>query len=135
MSRRQVAFGLGATLIFCTFLVGILVAAAQAPGTGHGFLIDKHIAAGLKCASCHGASAPTKAVAVAACLTCHNPVANGQFVGSGPRSHPFDGGVTLTFNVHQPHFVDIPCTECHKVHAASVNFCNQCHLMKDVVVP
>jgi hypothetical protein len=30
--------------------------------------------------------------------------------------------------------VDLPCTECHKTHVASVNYCNQCHLFSDMSV-
>lgn len=135
MFRMRTIIGLAVALSFCPLLAGMLAAAERAPGMGHGFLIDKHMAAGLNCASCHGASAPTKAAAATTCLTCHKPDSTGRFAGSGAKPYAFDGGVTMTFNVHQPHFLEIQCTSCHKIHAASVNFCNQCHLMKDMVVP
>src|SRR5579863_1361518 len=46
-------------------------AAAAAPGAGHGFLIDKHLAAGLTCASCHANAPPPAAPAMSACTSCH----------------------------------------------------------------
>lgn len=135
MVELRTIVGLGLIVLSSTIIPETLGAADRAPGMGHGFLIDKHISAGLNCTSCHGQGKPTNAVATTVCLTCHKPDASGQFVGNGPKQYGFDGGVTMTFNVHQPHFLEIPCTACHKVHAASVNFCNQCHLMKGMAVP
>lgn len=120
-------------MVCCIAAAGVALA-QQAPGSGHGFLIDKHLTAGVNCASCHTEKPPAKAAADSACAKCHTGP-NGQFVGVGAKQYAFDGGVTVTVNPHQPHFIEIPCGECHHVHAASVNFCEQCHLMKDMKVP
>ncbi|HEY1310496.1 MAG TPA: cytochrome c3 family protein, partial [Pseudolabrys sp.] len=46
------------------------LAQSPTPGAGHGFLIDKHVAAGVTCAKCHTVST-AKAPETAACLSCH----------------------------------------------------------------
>ena len=60
------------TQLFVLALVGGLVTgvlghaiaqappALAAPGTGHGFLIDKHMSSGLNCAACHAESPSSK---------------------------------------------------------------------------
>src|SRR5664280_3562494 len=66
----------GFTVVVICVVIGLsqaLVLHAQAPaapGAGHGFLIDKHVAAGLTCAKCHIEST-AKAPETATCLACH----------------------------------------------------------------
>jgi hypothetical protein len=58
----------GFSIVVFSVLIGlfqaiVLQAAAQsssALGAGHGFLIDKHVAAGLTCNKCHTESPPAK---------------------------------------------------------------------------
>jgi fumarate reductase flavoprotein subunit len=85
-------------------------------GGGHGFLIDKHVAARVTCAQCHtvGMAAPPTTVA---CLTCHGGTYQ-KLAVSTAKDMP---------NPHQSHQGEIPCAECHHVHKASVTVCNQCH--------
>ncbi len=89
-----------------------------APGLGHGFLIDTHLKAGLQCASCHQESPPAKAVEMPQCLTCH-----GSYADLAAKTDT--GG--LGPNPHGSHMGQVPCSSCHRVHAASVLMCSQCH--------
>ena len=91
-------------------------APAAAPGAGHGFLIDKHVAAGLNCASCHSESPPSKQPATAVCVKCHGT--NAQMAAKTASDQP---------NPHESHLGDIACTSCHHIHQASVLYCSQCH--------
>jgi len=107
-------------------LVGILAAAGACipvalhaqvpPGAGHGFLIDKHIAANLKCTSCHKTTR-SQPPTTATCLACHGKTYDALAVQSA-------GSVP---NPHQSHEGEVPCAACHHVHTASENPCAQCH--------
>jgi len=114
-----------AVLLLC-LLVGALqaivvhvaaVAQPPAPGTGHGFLIDKHIAAGLTCAKCHTATPFAIGADMATCLGCHG--------GTYPKLAAMTENDQP--NPHASHRGEEPCGSCHHVHAASVTLCNQCH--------
>jgi len=103
----------------CILFAAIMVdASAQtaAPGTGHGFLIDKHLAAGLNCASCHANAAPPQAPADSVCTSCHGSYE--QIAAKSSSDNP---------NPHASHLGDIPCSSCHHIHEASVLYCAQCH--------
>ncbi|MGA8653198.1 MAG: cytochrome c3 family protein [Xanthobacteraceae bacterium] len=111
------------SLLLATLLVApfpfFLKAVAQAPtgpGTGHGFLIDKHIEAGLNCASCHDDAPPPNAPKMTACIGCHGSYQ--QFASKTATDQP---------NPHASHLGEIPCSACHHVHQASEMFCDQCH--------
>ena len=91
--------------------------AVAAPGAGHGFLIDKHIAAGLTCSKCHAESPPAKGPDTATCLTCHG----GTYAKLAAMTSKDDP------NPHASHQGDVDCAECHHVHTASVTLCDQCH--------
>jgi fumarate reductase flavoprotein subunit len=90
--------------------------AAATPGAGHGFLIDKHLAAGLNCASCHANAAPPQAPADSVCTSCHGSYE--QIAAKSASDNP---------NPHASHLGDIPCSSCHHIHQASVLYCAQCH--------
>lgn len=98
---------------------------AQAPGFGHGFLIDKHLAAGLTCSSCHAESPPSKPAAATTCLTCHGGSYD-TLAGTTAKDDP---------NPHQSHLGNIPCGACHEVHNASRNVCASCHKEFNFKVP
>jgi len=112
------------SLVLVWVLVGfsqaiVLRAVAQglpAPGTHHGFLIDKHVAAGLTCAKCHTEST-AKAPEMATCLICHG----GTYADLAAQTDKYGP------NPHASHRGEVPCTECHHVHRASLTPCNQCH--------
>jgi hypothetical protein len=90
--------------------------ASSAPGAGHGFLIDKHVAASMSCAQCHmpnTASPPTTAT----CLSCHGGTYE-KLAAVTAKDEP---------NPHASHRGDVDCAECHHVHKVSVTLCNQCH--------
>jgi len=90
--------------------------APAAPGAGHGFLIDKHVAAGISCAQCHTQSTATPPT-TATCLSCHGG-AYDKLAAMTVKDEP---------NPHASHRGDVDCAECHHVHKASVTLCNQCH--------
>ena len=87
-----------------------------APGAGHGFLIDKHVAGHVTCAQCHTAGI-TVAPTTATCLTCHG----GTFQKLAATT------ASDTPNPHESHQGEVACAECHHVHKASATLCNQCH--------
>ena len=86
------------------------------PGSGHGFLIDKHTAAGINCTACHGDAPPPKAPEMTACLGCHGSYS--QIAAKTASDQP---------NPHASHLGELPCSACHHVHKASVTYCDQCH--------
>jgi Cytochrome c3 len=87
-----------------------------APGAGHGFLIDKHVAVGLNCTACHSESPPAKPADQAVCTKCHGTYP--QLAAKTAKDTP---------NPHASHLGNIPCTSCHHIHQASVLYCSQCH--------
>ncbi len=90
--------------------------ASVAPGSNHGFLIDKHLAAGLTCTACH-TTTPMRPIPTATCLSCHG----GSYDRLAAMSAADDP------NPHQSHQGAVPCAACHHVHMASESFCAQCH--------
>jgi len=106
---------LGILIAICTTF--IMEAAAQAPGAGHGFLIDKHSEKGVNCAACHAAAPPPAAPAMTVCLGCHG----GSYQAIAAKT------TSVEPNPHASHQGDIPCASCHHIHKASESFCDQCH--------
>ena len=109
----------GLCLLIGLSQVFIMRAAAQmppAPGAGHGFLIDKHVTAGVACAKCHVEST-AKAPEMATCLACHGGTYD-KLAAMTAKDQP---------NPHASHRGEVACAECHHVHMASVTLCNQCH--------
>jgi len=91
-------------------------AQAPAPGAGHGFLIDKHVAAGVACAKCHTQGTATPPT-MATCLSCHGGT-YAKLAEMTAKDEP---------NPHASHQGEVDCDQCHHVHKASVTLCNQCH--------
>lgn len=116
--RRMLLVSFLVLAALATASLGYREAAAQpaAPGAGHGFLIDKHLAAGLQCASCHKESPPAKAPDMSICENCHGSY--DQIAAKTAGDDP---------NPHQSHQGQVPCESCHHVHQASQSFCDQCH--------
>ena len=98
-------------LVFC----GIVAASAGAAP-----LADRHAAAKMNCASCHGVAKPEPFAEVAndACLKCHGPLEKLQkkFDEKYGRRNP-----------HRNHLGDVACSICHKGHAESSVYCENCH--------
>ena len=117
LANRSLLLVLGVALVM--FAAVVMNAAAQAPaapGSGHGFLIDKHLAAGVNCAGCHANAAPPLVPAMTVCTGCHGSYQ--QIAAKTAADDP---------NPHASHQGDIPCSSCHHVHKASESFCDQCH--------
>jgi hypothetical protein len=117
----------------------LLLFFAMAGGVGTATAADfvsasakKHQQANVTCVNCHGTAKPVAAAAATACSKCHTSSGEIIYIGTGMKKYVGDGGTIKTVNVHQSHLVELPCTECHKTHTASVNACNQCHAFKDM---
>lgn len=97
-------------------IFGVHAQTQSPPGAGHGFLIDKHVAAKVTCAQCHTQST-AKAPDTPTCLSCHGGTyAKLAEMTKGDQPNP-----------HLSHRGEEPCASCHHVHMASVTLCNQCH--------
>ncbi|MBO0759165.1 MAG: cytochrome c3 family protein, partial [Bradyrhizobiaceae bacterium] len=110
--------------LFVSVFIGVLTslrihAGAQslAPGSGHGFLIDKHVSKDINCAACHKESPPRVAPEMGTCLGCHG----GTYETLAAKTASDEP------NPHTSHQGPIPSSSCHRVHSASQTFCNSCH--------
>jgi fumarate reductase flavoprotein subunit len=103
-----------------TLVVGIssqaLTQSPRQPDASRGLLIQKHRAAGVKCAGCHAESPPSKAPQTAACAACHGNYSQIATKTSNVQPNP-----------HASHMGEVPCDSCHHLHKPSVLYCNQCH--------
>ena len=81
------------------------------------FTADRHVAAGMKCETCHknGMPAPGARVTKDTCKGCHNPA------DLAKKTEKLDP------NPHYNHLGDVSCVECHKGHQPSTLMCNDCH--------
>ncbi len=96
------------------------------PGQFHGgALYQRHVAAGLTCASCHKENPPSTPVPTATCLSCHGSydALADQTENIGPA------------NPHDSHQGQLPCESCHHIHMPSVSYCAQCHQQFHFQVP
>ena len=98
------------------FLLGAIPQTAIGPGSGHGYLIDKHIRPGLDCASCHRNAPPPEAPEMSICTGCRGSYS--QIAAKTASDQP---------NPHASHLGEIPCAACHHVHRASETLCDECH--------
>ncbi len=98
------------------FLLEAVAQSPTGPGSGHGYLIDKHIRAGLDCASCHRDAPLSDAPKMTVCTGCHGSYS--QIAAKTASDRP---------NPHASHLGEIPCWACHHVHRASETLCDECH--------
>ena len=94
-----------------------LAQSASPPGSGHGFLIDKHTAAKVDCHACHVEEPASKPPEMTMCLSCHG----GTYARLAATTQ------LVQPNPHASHQGPIPCSVCHHVHSPSRMFCNNCH--------
>lgn len=96
-----------------------LLLALSSPSFAGEKLADQHVESGLKCESCHGPDMKNpQTPSTAVCTGCHNVDALVEKTKDVKPANP-----------HQsPHYgKELDCTNCHLMHQASENFCNQCH--------
>ncbi|GAO02483.1 cytochrome c3 family protein [Anaeromyxobacter sp. PSR-1] len=88
---------------------------------GSALLDATHAKADVSCAGCHASELPETGAFVASerCLACHGP-ADALAKATEPAVHP-------DRNPHRSHLGEIDCTACHHAHAASENYCLNCH--------
>lgn len=95
-----------------------------APGAGRGFLLDKHMGAGLKCMACHSENPPAKQPDMAVCTKCHGSYA--EIAAKTASDSP---------NPHASHMGELACTDCHHIHMASQSYCLTCHTNFHMTTP
>ncbi len=119
-------------IFFCLPASLLLITAVHAEPVdcSTGPLVKKHLEKGFKCADCHGVKTPA-----ARCDTDFNRRRSGSVSGSAcikcHGSYDAMAKVTArnTINPHaSPHYREmLGCTECHRGHQTSDNFCIRCH--------
>jgi fumarate reductase flavoprotein subunit len=111
-SRRQALLG---TVVLAGVLLSACLAVAQPPAANPAWLADRHAAAGLTCASCHGNAKPSD-VALDTCLSCHVSYRELARKTANRLRNP-----------HDSHYPNLECTTCHHGHQKEENFCAGCH--------
>lgn len=124
--KRPISFEKTAVcfIIISFFLLGTAFAAGQVK-------MDKHKDKGVACASCHEKAAGYTRPGDTVCIGCH-----GSYADLAKKTARLHDVKTGTDNPHKSHIGEARCTLCHKNHAASTLYCNQCHSPKfDMKVP
>lgn len=117
MTMRTTIKGLRGSLSALALASGLLMAMSSTVWAGD-FLADRHVARGMTCETCHTADKKLKMVGDnEICVSCH---------GDYPEMIKKTEG-RYEVNPHAQHDGLLPCTECHKGHKASVNYCGDCH--------
>lgn len=111
--------------LFVALLFGLACLSSSAQqAQDNKFLADRHVARGQQCVVCHGQNAPSANLPLDGnkhqpCVQCH-----GFYDVVAKKTVPAD---PEEMNPHSQHDGNLPCTECHQGHRASVNYCAQCH--------
>ena len=104
-------------------LLGVAFLLAGTAASAADFGADRHMAKGLTCEMCHGKGNPAELDPpdIKKCTQCH-PTSMLSAKTKNVKPH----------NPHvSPHYQDqLECTNCHRMHEASENFCAQCHDFK-----
>lgn len=80
---------------------------------------QRHALFGIECAACHGTDQAVSLPPMTTCFQCH-----------GSYSDVAELTKNLIPDPHHSHMGEVPCGECHKEHAESRLFCNQCHVFE-----
>ena len=103
-------------LLLAALMTGLALQSAAA--ADQQFLADRHVARGLACESCHTPDMKVKQSGdYDVCVDCHGDYA--AMIAKTEGRHQV--------NPHAQHEGALPCTECHKGHKQSVNYCGGCH--------
>lgn len=93
--------------------------------------IDKHKDKGVACTSCHEKGSLNQRPPDTTCTGCH-----GSYAELAKKTAHLENPKAGIQNPHKSHIGEARCTVCHKNHAPSVLYCNQCHSPKfDMKVP
>lgn len=117
MSRIVVPFVAAFVSLITSIAIFATALSQSAPGSAHGFLIDKRLSKNINCAACHKESPPQVAPEIATCLGCHGGTYE-TLAATTASDQP---------NPHTSHQGPIPCSSCHHVHSVSQTFSNSCH--------
>ncbi|NVN91435.1 MAG: cytochrome c3 family protein [Desulfuromonadales bacterium] len=78
----------------------------------------KHLDNSLTCKSCHGVDKPSASPGKDTCIECHGEVV---------KTREINVHDDVKVKVHESHYGEIDCLECHKIHGKGQLMCNQCH--------
>ncbi|MFH2047507.1 MAG: cytochrome c3 family protein [Pseudomonadota bacterium] len=93
--------------------------------------INKHKDNDTTCKSCHAAGQLYARPGDDTCMNCHDSYA--KLAEETANLENIKAGIE---NPHKSHMGEARCTLCHKNHAASILYCNECHSPKfDMEVP
>ncbi|MGV8056502.1 MAG: cytochrome c3 family protein [Smithellaceae bacterium] len=106
------------------FLVIMILSSPMAFGADTIPKMDKHKSKGISCTACHKSSPYTRSEDVT-CMTCH-----GSYADLAKKTAGLENLKAGIQNPHKSHIGEARCTVCHKNHASSVLYCNECHSPK-----
>ncbi len=82
------------------------------------FGADRHVKKGVSCEMCHGPKNETAYPTIDQCVKCHEPNAVAEKTKAVKPHNPHVS----------PHYGNtLDCALCHFQHAATENYCDQCH--------
>jgi len=113
------AFKILLTLLFIVNLCAPAVFAADTAAK-----MNKHKSKGIACAACHKDSTEAR-VKDNTCMSCH-----GSYAELAKKTAKLEDLKAHKYNPHRSHVGEASCTLCHKNHAPSVLYCNECHPAK-----
>ncbi|MBA3035192.1 MAG: cytochrome c3 family protein [Desulfobacterium sp.] len=93
--------------------------------------INKHKEKEIACESCHEKGSLYARPGDDTCMNCHDSYA--KLAEKTAKLENIKAGIE---NPHKSHMGEARCTLCHKNHASSILYCNECHSPKfDMKVP
>ncbi len=85
-----------------------------------------HVENELTCMDCHGVDKPTAPPEQASCENCHGDMTDApqiEFLNIMTQHK-------VKEYIHDSHQAPVPCMDCHKVHAPSKLYCDECHVFE-----
>jgi formate-dependent nitrite reductase cytochrome c552 subunit len=111
MTRKVIA------ILFSHIILATALCAQSAPA------MDKHAKLGVTCKDCHGTATAKTIPTSDKCLACHGG-SYAALIKASTKTYDIKNYIT---NPHASHIGETRCTRCHKNHAESVLYCNDCH--------
>jgi fumarate reductase flavoprotein subunit len=118
-------------IVLLAFFMIINLPATVVSGSDKLPRLNKHKDDDTTCRTCHEKGKPYARPGDETCMNCHESYA--KLAESTASLEDIKAGIE---NPHKSHMGEARCTLCHKNHAASVLYCNECHSPKfDMKVP
>ncbi|MBU1055775.1 MAG: cytochrome c3 family protein [Proteobacteria bacterium] len=126
--RQSIKIPVLMIVVFAFFMI-INMPTTAVSGSDKSPRINKH--ADPTCRSCHAMGKPYARPGDDTCMNCHDSYA--KLAEETASLENLKAGIE---NPHKSHMGEARCTLCHKNHAPSVLYCNECHSPKfDMEVP